>query len=299
MEEKDQNERPVQSEQTDVTVSAGTAEEPKNSRKMLVFGGIVLIFAVIGVIATVLFLSRTAVQLAGNNREKDTYEWLITPVVLQDPPTFESPDKLIDSTIITAGVWRLIMNEDTSKYPADQMNFISVPQSDIEVQIKALFGDVKYTHQSVGDTELLITYDEENKAYVFPAVPHVLAYTPEVQEIQKADDKIVLTVGYIPPGPVWEGDVSGNKYRPSAEKIMTYTLQETEKGALKIYSVTGTAGEGSDFHPNNSGLDLGDMGSFADENEPAVPEGESAPEEVQESSLPAADDSAVSESAGG
>ena len=84
--------------------------------KRQVFGGIVLIFAVIGVIATVLFLSRTAVQLAGNNREKDTYEWLITPVVLQDPPTFESPDKLIDSTIITAGVWRLIMNEDTDVY---------------------------------------------------------------------------------------------------------------------------------------------------------------------------------------
>ena len=267
MEEKDQNERPVQPEQTDVTVSAGTAEEPKNSRKMLIFGGIVLIFAVIGVIATVLFLSRTAVQLAGNNREKDTYEWLITPVVLQDPPTFESPDKLIDSTIITAGVWRLIMNEDTSKYPADQMNFISVPQSDIEVQIKALFGDVKYTHQSVGDTELLITYDEENKAYVFPAVPHVLAYTPEVQEIQKEDDKIVLTVGYIPP--------------------VSYTH-------LRAH-----AGEGSDFHPNNSGFDLGDMGSFVDENEPAMPEGESAPEEVQESSLPAADDSAISESAGG
>ncbi len=298
MKEKDQNERPVQPEQADVTVSAEAAGEAKGSRKMLVFAGIVLVFAVIGVIATILFLSRTVVQLAGNNREKDTYEWLITPVVLQDPPTFESPDKLIDSTIITAGVWRLIMNEDTSKYPADQMNFISVPQSDIEVQIKALFGDVKYTHQSVGDTELLITYDEENKAYVFPAVPHVLAYTPEVQEIQKEEEKIILTVGYIPPGPVWEGDVSGNKYRPSAEKIMTYTLQETEKGDLKIYSVTGAAGEGSDFHPNSSGFDLGDMGSSIDENEPAVPEGESVPDEASDSSLPAEESSEASESAG-
>ena len=135
-----------------VTIEKAT-EDPKASRKRLIFGGVVLILAVIGLISTIWFLSHTAVKLAGNNKEKSRYEWLITPVVLQDPPTFESPDKLIDSTIITAGVWRLIMNEDTSKYPADQMNFISVPQSDIEVQIKALFGDVKYTHQSVGDTE--------------------------------------------------------------------------------------------------------------------------------------------------
>lgn len=252
-------------------------EDSKASRKMLIFGGVVLIFAVIGLISTIWFLSHTAVKLAGNNKEKSRYEWLITPVVLQDPPTFESPDKLIDSTIITAGVWRLIMNEDTSKYPADQMNFISVPQSDIEVQIKALFGDVKYTHQSVGDTELFITYDEENKCYVFPAVPHVLAYTPEVQEIVKEDDKIILTVGYIPPGPVWQGDASGNKYSPAAEKVMTYTLQVSEKGDPKIYSVTGTSDAGNDFHPGSSGIDLGDMGSSLPETD--LPDDGSFPEE--------------------
>lgn len=234
-------------------------QEPKSSKGMLIFGGIVLAFAVIGLIATVWFLGRTISGLSGSSdKEKDAYEWLITPVVLQDPPTFESPDKLIDTTIITAGVWRLIMNEDTSKYPADQMNFITVPQSDIEVQIKALFGDVKYIHQSVGDTELFIAYDEESKSYIFPAVPHVLAYTPEVQEIQKEDDKIILTVGYIPPGPVWQGDVSGNKYSPSAEKIMTYTLQETEKGDLRIYSVTGASGDGSDFLSSGEAVPSGE-----------------------------------------
>ncbi len=261
-----------------------------NSRTMLVFGGIVLAFAVIGVIATIWFLSRTIAQFVGNDREKENYEWLITPVVLQDPPTFENPDELIDTTIITAGVWRLIMNEDTSKYPADQMNFISVPQSDIEVQIMALFGDVEYTHQSVGDTELLITYDEENKCYVFPAVPHVLAYTPEVQDIQKEDDKIILTVGYLPPGLVWEGDVDGKTYRPSAEKVMTYTLQETEDGSLHIYSVTGSGQSGNDFHPDGN---TDDMGSSVGTVEPSLPASEPVSESVSdsagESSVPAED----------
>ena len=266
---------------------------------MLAFGGIVLAFAVIGVVATVWFLSRLIGQLASQDKVRESYEWLITPVVLQDPPTFESPDELIDTTIITAGVWRLIMNEDTSKYPSDQMNFISVPQSDIEVQIMALFGDVEYTHQSVGDTELLITYDAENKAYVFPAVPHILAYTPEVQEIREEDDKIILTVGYIPPGLVWEGDVDGRTYRPSAEKIMTYTLQETEDGDLHIYSVTGSSGTGTDFHQDE---DTSQVGSQVGNPESSIPADDSASSDdvsgSDETSSEASDSAEDSESSG-
>ena len=273
------------------------AVEAKSSRKMVIFGGAVMLFAVIGIVATIWFLSRTLMGVIGNDREKESFEWMITPVVLQDPPTFDDPGELIDSTIITAGVWRLIMNEDTSKYPADQMNFITVPQSDIEVQIKAIFGDVKYTHQSVGDTELLIAYDEENKSYIFPAVPHVLAYTPEVQEIEEQGEFTVLTVGYIPPGPVWEGDVNGKKYRPSAEKIMTYTLYRSEKGEWRLYSVKGTVGGGSDFHPGDSSFDLGEvdgadappMDESSTAEESVIPEESGIPEESvisEESSLP-------------
>ena len=43
-----------------VTIEKAT-EDPKASRKMLIFGGVVLIFAVIGLISTIWFLSHTAV----------------------------------------------------------------------------------------------------------------------------------------------------------------------------------------------------------------------------------------------
>lgn len=216
-----------------------TAKKPAGSKKMMIFGAIVLVFAVIGLVATVTKTVQWAAALGGSDQQRDEYEWFICPLVMQDPPPFDNPDGLSNTTVITAGVWRLIMNEDTSKYPIDEFNFITVPASDVEVQIKALFGDVDYQHETVGDTELMITYDQENKTYIFPAVPHILPYTPQVESIGKADENglVTLTVGYIPPGLVWEGDLAGSKYAPEPEKMMDYVLKIQEDGSYILYSV--------------------------------------------------------------
>ena len=220
----------------------------------MIFGAVVLIFALIGLVSTVTAAVKGIGGLLDNSKQKEEFEWLITPVVMQDPSAFENPDKMTNTTIITAGVWRLIMNEDISRYPADDFNFVSVPQSDIEVQIKSLFGDVSYTHETVGDTELMITYDSENKCYIFPAVPHVMPYTPDVQEIKTGEDgNVTLTVGYIPPGLVWEGDTDGRKYQPEPDKIMEYVLTPgANKDEYRIYSVSNVA-TGQDLHNNMVG----------------------------------------------
>ncbi len=263
------------------------ARKPINKKMM--FGGVILVFAVIGLVASIIFVVNLIGNIASGSREKEEMAWFISPVVMQDPPPFESPDKATNTTIITAGVWRLIMTQDTSKYPIDEFNFITVPQSDIEVQIKQLFGDVDYTHETVGDTELMITYNSEAKSYIFPATPHVLPYTPKVEEVKKVDDSYVLTVGYIPPGLAWQGDVTGKKYEPEPEKIMEYTLKETEKGEYQIYSVANAIiDEPSNTEPDNNVSDLGagddntadgsDASSDAAQDDP-----ESTPEESGES----------------
>lgn len=212
---------------------------------MVIFGAVVLVFALIGLISTVAAAVRGVAGLMDNSRQKEELEWFITPVVMQDPPAFESPERLSDRVLITAGVWRLIMNQDISRYPADEYNFITVPASDIEVMVKELFGDVSYTHQTVGDAELMITYDSEAASYIFPAVPHVMPYTPEIEEIISNDDgSLTLKVGYIPPGLVWEGDTDGRKYQPEPDKIMLYTVTKGDnKDSYHFYSVTSPGAE--------------------------------------------------------
>ena len=92
--------------------------------KRILFGAVVLIFALIGIIASFSFLFNKMADVIGSSKTKEEMAWFITPVVMQDPPPFESPDKATNTTIITAGVWRFIMTQDTSKYPADEFNFI-------------------------------------------------------------------------------------------------------------------------------------------------------------------------------
>ncbi|MCI8601614.1 MAG: hypothetical protein HFE45_08525 [Oscillospiraceae bacterium] len=228
------------------TVKVSKSSQPSQVG-MVIFGAVVLLFALIGLVSTVTAAVRGVTGLMDNSRQKEELEWFITPVVMQDPPTFDSPERLTDRTLITAGVWRLIMNQDTSRYLADEYNFITVPASDIEVMIRELFGDVTYTHQTVGDAELMITYDSEAASYIFPAVPHVMPYTPEIEEIISNDDgSLTLTVGYIPPGLVWEGDTDGRKYQPEPDKVMLYTVTKGDsKGSYRFYSVTnpGEAGQ--------------------------------------------------------
>lgn len=254
-------------------------------KKMMIFGAVVLVFALIGLVSTVTAAVKGVAGLLDNSKQKEEFEWLITPVVMQDPSSFESPDRMTNTTIITAGVWRLIMNEDISRYPADDFNFITVPQSDIEVQIKSLFGDVAYTHETVGDTELMITYDSENKCYIFPAVPYVMPYTPDVQEIKTGEDgNVTLTVGYIPPGLVWEGDTDGRKYQPEPDKIMEYVLTPgANKGEYRIYSISNVA-TGQDLHNNMVGP------SIEQPSQPVPSEPEEESEVTEDPFLPSSEE---------
>ncbi len=248
---------------------------PKNgSLRMIIFGAVVMVFAVIGLISSVIFVGQGVSSLVNQDSQKEDFEWLITPLVLQDPPQFENPEQMTDSTVITAGIWRLIMNADMSAYPTDSMNFVTVPETDVEIQIRELFGDVEYTHQTVGDTALMITYDESSKSYVFPAVPYIMAYTPDVEEIEKVDgETLVLTVGYIPPGLVWQSDTSGRSYRPEPVKEMLYTVKKSG-GAWTVYSVVNAGELGHEY----------DVAGSSQIEEPSVPETSEPAEEPAESS---------------
>lgn len=259
----------------------------KGSLSMIIFGAVVLVFAIIGLISTIGFVGKGVSSIVNQESKKEDYEWLITPLVLQDPPQFETPQQMTDATIITAGVWRLIMNSDMSSYPTDSMNFVTVPETDVEIQIKELFGDVEYTHQTVGDTALMITYDEANKSYVFPAVPYIMAYTPNVEKIDKVDENtLVLTVGYIPPGLVWQSDTNGKSYQPEPVKEMLYTIKKLDD-RWTVYSVVNAEDVGHEYDVESSQVEESvvseDAEVSAETSEPA--EETSQPETSSEESV--------------
>jgi len=221
------------------TVTQTTVKTPpRKSKRVAIFGAIVLFFAIIGVIATIVAATGLTVSLVDNTAQKNRFKQAIFPLVLLDPPAFDSIEKLDSGTILNAAMWDFIIFADKDKYQLDDLNNMTVPAVDIEAHIVKLFGtDAAIEHQEISQAELQIPYDMENKAYSVPYSASMASYVPEVQKISRSGDLFTLTVGYIPSGSVWGSDITGIKYEPDPDKILEYVLKQTGKDSYIITAV--------------------------------------------------------------
>lgn len=242
------DENTKQAEPQEETAGAAPAPRGKKRRrfnKSVILGAVVLVFAVIGVISTVIFLGNKTYDLIDNTAQKEEFGQFIYPLVMLDPPPFDSVDKLDERTLLTAAIWNLLKNEDTSKYPQDEFGFITVPQTDVDSYAAKLFGqDVKVNHQSISDSEYTFDYSPDTQSYVIPSTPTFPPYTPRVEKIERSGSTYRLTVDYIPAGDVWSQDLRGKKYEPEPAKTLYYDLERVD-GGYRITAVR-TINSGSD-----------------------------------------------------
>ena len=168
---------------------------------------------------------------------KEEFNKITYPLVVVDVPTFESVDKLDSKVVIAAGIWNFMMNEENKdKYQQDDFGTMTVPDTDIEVYIRKLFGtNVEIVHQQLADTDFTVMYDEDKHLYYIPEMPQVLPYAPSVQSVTHSGDDYVVEVGYILPGPFW--DITENAQSGEINKTMIYHYQKTKDGDYWIQSV--------------------------------------------------------------
>ena len=208
------------------------------SRRVAVFGTVVLIFAIIGVIATAIGITKVTADIIENKSQKEMFKSTVFPLVILDPPAFDSIDKLDSRTILSAGIWDFIMFEDKSKYVKDDLGNMTVPDVDIEAHITKVFGkSAVIEHQELTDSEMQILYDPEGKVYMIPSAASMMSYVPRVEKVSRKSDEYTVTVGYVPSGPLWEGDINGQKYEPDADKFLNYILKKNGKDSYIITAV--------------------------------------------------------------
>lgn len=208
------------------------------SRRVAVFGTFILIFAIIGVIATVIGATQLTANLIENKAQKDRFKQVVFPLVLLDPPAFDSIDKLDSRTILSAAIWDFIIFDDKSKYQKDDLNYLTVLAVDIEAHIVNLFGqDAAIEHQEIADAELQVLYDPESKSYSIPATATMATYVPDIESISRKGDTYTVKVGYLPSGPIWGSDITGLKYEPEPDKYLNYILKKTGKDSYIITAV--------------------------------------------------------------
>lgn len=215
--------------------------EEKKSRKVLnyIVGAFVVALVIVGLISIVMFLSGKISTSKKNSQSKklETYESFITPVIMNDPDTFDDVSKANQNQLIAISIWAILdENSDPDKYEYTDSGMM-LPQKDVEKKFTALFGpDVKIQHTTVDGGGVEFKYSEKKSCYIIPITGITPIYTPVVTEATEKGNSITLTVGYLA-GEDWAQDENGKMVAPEPAKYVKITLRKTGDDSFYVAAV--------------------------------------------------------------
>ncbi len=202
-------------------------------------GLIVVLLAFTGLVTIVVACINginTAVEKSKNYEE---YEKILTPVVLIDPNTFDDITMAEMSQLMEMSLWSLLKNDAAPDSFINNENGVAIPKMAVEEEFVELFGtEIAPVHGSVEGYGVEFVYDNTSETYTVPLTGVTPIYTPDVVEISKTSDTVVLTVACIA-GDAWEQGENGEMIAPSPDKYLRITLRENN-GNLFISSIQNT-----------------------------------------------------------
>lgn len=212
----------------------GENQEPprKINRFFVTFAALMLFFSVIGAITSVRFVAGAVNDITDKKALKDEFALFLYPVVINDPPAYESIDSLQHSTIITCAIWKIILIGNRSNYETDT-GIMKIPAVDVAMSAYSLFGIKEINHQSAGNFEAEFVYDDENNIYEVPENPLFISYSPSITDVTGVGETYTVTVDYMAPGPL---SIAGIEYDNVPVKTMIYTISRA-KDKMTIISI--------------------------------------------------------------
>lgn len=199
---------------------------PEGIRRKLycLFGIVISLLAVVGLVSTVNFSIGVIRDFADNTQQKNEFAKFVYPIVICDPAPFDRTVSLRNDMLITASLWDIILYEDKSKYEAD-FDMMIVPEVDVEQHGTKLFGTgLSFEHQSILGAGVEFYYDESIKSYRVPSNPKYFTYSPYIEEISRVGERYTLTVGYVSPTPAWLTLTEQDE--PEPEKYVEYIVSK-------------------------------------------------------------------------
>lgn len=198
----------------------------KTKAANLIVGTVVLIFALIGVVSVVLFVAGKVSKTNNNAAKFKEYENFISPVVMNDPDTFDDVSKADQSQLIAISIWSILKSGlDADKYAYSDQGML-IPKKDVEEELHRLFGpDVEVRHTSADGGGIEFKYSEKKGRYIIPITGITPLYTPSVLGAREKSDSVTLSVGYLS-GNDRKEDENGNYVKPDPSKYVKITLRK-------------------------------------------------------------------------
>ncbi len=216
-------------------------------------GLFVLVFAVIGVISTVVGGFRMVQKMRDTSHLTDEMYYTLLPLTQYTPAAFESVEKADQAPLIQAALYAVTNREwirqqqdvnYVSPYTTDDFGRTIVPIEAVTEAYHTLFGDdftpTYATFGVEGDSYFSFEYEEEKQHYHVPQQSSG-AFEPVIGTIQRAGDTYTVQVGYVHLQDVTVDD-HGNKVvdMEKATYRQYYTVEDTEDGYV-IRAVTDEA----------------------------------------------------------
>ena len=207
----------------------------KKSKLAFPLGMLIIIFSIVGIVATVKAGVTLFKDLTDNSAQKEEYEEFLRPVVMYDPDPFDDVRSADITQLVNAAIWSLITQSNSSEalsYSTGDNVGILIPVEQVTSEFERLFGkeiDIASQYDSIDMSSHDITYDSAQGGFIIPITSLEVAYTPEVYEIEKKANSIILSVGYI--GSKAWAEINGDEYAsPQPDKFMKITLRQGDKG---------------------------------------------------------------------
>ena len=202
-------------------------------------GLIVVLLAVIGLF-TLVFAGvkgiSTAVEKSKNYEE---YEKLLAPIVLIDPNAFDDITKAEMSQLMEMSLWSLLKSDIAPNTFESNEYGIVIPKAAVEEEFIELFGtEITPVHSTVEGYGIDFVYDNTSETYTVPLTGVTPIYTPDVVDVEKKSDTVVITVACIL-GSGWEQGENGEMIAPSPDKYLRITLREVD-GNVFISAIQNT-----------------------------------------------------------
>lgn len=279
----------------------------KKSKLAFPLGMLIIIFSIIGIVATVKAGVTLFKDLTDNSSQKAEYEEFLRPVVMYDPDPFDDVRSADITQLVNAAIWSLITQSNSTEafsYSTGDNMGILIPVEQVTDEFIRLFGgeiDIASQYNSIDMSSHDITYDSAQGGFIIPITSLEVAYTPEVYEIEKKANSIILSVGYI--GSKAWAEIDGNEYvAPQPDKFMKITLRQGDRGyyiaslqSVNAQEVANAPTVAATVVPAISG-NIADENIIAELTEPSTAgEGENGEDETGEGETNEEDESATSQ----
>ena len=202
-------------------------------------GALTVLLALVGVgLSLYLGIGWLRERAREKNDQTARYNDLLIPIAAVDPDPFDEITAADNDQLLDAAIWAILSEDTTPDAYGYEKGYLLIPEADVMASFGVLFGPeaaANVTHDTVQGYNYKFLYDAAAGRYKIPITSIKPVYTPQVTEVKKDGDRVIVTVGYLS-SESWDTDEQGNMIRPEPEKVMKITFSAIS-GSTSISSI--------------------------------------------------------------